>query len=496
MEEMIRKVQAYERKLNAYNLALTTMSFDQSTIAPKKGADYRIEMMSILSGEQFDYMIDPENIKMLEEALKTDLGPVMNEEVQQLCKNVFMISKLPRDFYISYGQLMDKSYMIWEKAKHANDYSMFKDTLKQVIEMSKKRTEYIYGSVDYDKMLDEYEEGMNMEKYDAFFDKIKKDLLPFIQRVVKEGKQIDDSKLHQIYPADKQAKAMDIINAYMNFDKEICYMGETEHPFTSGFSLNDVRITTKYVEDDLTSSIFSVVHEYGHAQYMFQVDPAYEGMQIGGAMTSGMHESQSRLLENYIARRKSYWVNNFEAMREIFSEQLKDVTLDEFIKMINVSKPSLIRTDADELTYPIHILIRYELEKVIMKNEIDLDNLDQAWDDKYEEYLGVRASKASEGILQDVHWSGGSFGYFPTYALGSAYAAQFMRAMEKDLDVDKELENNNFKAISDWLKEKIHQYGAFKKPEEVMEIACHEKFDPQVYIDYLINKYSKLYELN
>jgi carboxypeptidase Taq len=272
-------------------------------------------------------------------------------------------------------------------------------------------------------------------------------------------------------------------------------MGESEHPFTSDFSLHDVRITTKYLENSLTSSIFSIIHEYGHALYALHVDEKLEGLNVSKAMSSGMHESQSRLLENYIGKRYSFWVNNYPAVQNIFQEQLKDVSLDDFIKMINVTTPSLIRTEADELTYPLHIIIRYEIEKEMINDDVDFDHLNELWADKYEEYLGIRPQDDAEGILQDIHWVDGSFGYFPTYALGSAYSAQFMKAMEKDIDIDQELENNHFDVIENWLREHIHSLGALYNADEILEKVCHEPFNPNIYIDYLIQKYSSLYQL-
>lgn len=495
-EEALSFYKQYRDKCNAYQLAETTMFFDMSTIAPEKGNDYRIKMMSLLGGEAFDYQTDPENIRKIEEMSKMDLGEMMNEEVRQVLKELHRISKLPRDFYIRMQELSGKGEMVWKKAKKEEDYSIFKDTLKELIEVKKQAYEYYgYETTVYDAMLNDYETGMTIEKYDAFFARIKERLVPFIKKLNREGKKIDDAPLHQIFNAEGQEKVMDVLKEYMGFDCGECYMGISAHPFTCDFSLHDVRITNKYIEDSLISSIFSIIHEYGHALYMLHVNPEMEGLHVGRSMTSGMHESQSRFLENYIGKRSSFWVNNYPKIKEIFPEQLKNIALDDFVEMMNLSQPSLIRTEADELTYPLHILIRYELEKEMINGHIDMEHLDQIWADKHEKYLGVRPENAAEGILQDIHWSDGSFGYFPTYALGSAFGAQFFKAMRKDFDVDAALAGNHFSRIVDWLREHIHQYGALYKADEIMEKVCGESFDPDVYIDYLIEKFSKIYHI-
>ena len=493
-EEAIQFYKEYCDKCNAYNLALTTMYFDMSTIAPEAGSDYRIKVLSFLGGELFDYQTNPENIKKIEEMASFDLGEVMNEEIRQEVKNLRRVSKLPKEFYIKLQETMNHGEIAWKKARKEKNYSLFKDALKEIINVQKQAyTYYGFEGNMYDAMLDDYETGMNMEKYDVFFTCIKERLVPFIHKLVNEGRKIDASVLHLNYDEKGQEEIANLLLKYMNCDPKRCYMGTTIHPFTSDFSLNDVRITTRYVEDALASSIFSIIHEYGHALYMMNVNPEFEGMNVGRAMTSGMHESQSRFLENYIGKRKAFWVNNYPKVQEIFHDQLKDVSLDEFVTLLNVAKPSFIRTEADELTYPLHILIRYELEREMINGEIDVDRLDEIWADKYEEYLGIRPTNVNEGILQDIHWSGGSFGYFPTYALGSAFSAQFFEAMTNEIDVDYALENNEFETIENWLKEKIHKHGALYKADTIIQNVCGDSFDPNVYVDYLIDKYSKIY---
>ena len=282
---------------------------------------------------------------------------------------------------------------------------------------------------------------------------------------------------------------------YLAYDKSWGYQNETEHPFTDWVCENDCRTTTKYLEDNMVSAIFSTIHECGHAWYEHNIDPKYDGMILSNGVSSGMHESQSRLCENYLGRSKAFWEANYDKLTECFPDLLGGVSLDDFIKAVNVSTPSLVRTEADELTYPMHILIRYEIEKGLFDGTISTEGLDKTWADKYEEYLGIRPEHARDGILQDVHWSDASFGYFPTYALGSAFAAQFMDSMRKDIDVDSYLREGRYAEIEGWLREHIHRYGCRYNADEIMLKATGKPFDVNYYLDYLEDKYTKLYNL-
>lgn len=494
-EQAIEFYTEYNKKCNAYNLALTTMYFDMHTIAPIKGSDYRIDMMSLLSGELFDYQTSKENIQKLNEISKLDLGELYNKEIALVLKEVNKTALLPKEFYMKMHTVYSKGQVNWKKAKDAKDYNLFKDTLKEIVEVTKEAYRY-YNKSDnlYNDMLDDYEEGMTMAQYDNFFNVVKEQLVPLV-KAVNNATPIDDSVLFKYYDPKKQEQFMHVLLDYMKYDKDESYLTTTEHPFTCDFSLHDVRITTKYVENSLASSIFSVIHEYGHALYALQVDDKLEGLQISRSMSSGMHESQSRFLENYIGKNNAYWTNNYPKLKDIFKEELKDVSLEDFLKMMNVSKPSLIRVEADELTYPLHILIRYELEKQMMNGDVDYNTLDILWADKYEEYLGIRPKNPSEGILQDIHWSEGMFGYFPTYALGSAFGAQFYNTMKNQINIEDALNNNQFEIIRNWLKENIHTYGATLTADEILNKVTHESFNPQYYVDYLKEKYTKLYNI-
>ena len=494
--ENLKKFEEWIFKQSAYTMALAILNFDKTTIAPVAGNPYRDKRMAYLAGEHFSIMVDPEMVKVLKE-LKEDetLDGDTKRAVELYYKGVMDTVCIPKEEYVQMRELFNRAYDAWLEAKNKDEYSIFEPYLKEIIET--KRKVYGYRNSDlplYDQMLDDYEPGMNQEKFDTFFSAIKERLVPLIQKV-QEAKQIDDSFLHQTYPIDKQKEFMDSLLKYLHFDETWGYQNETEHPFTTWVCENDCRTTTKYILNNVSSAILSTVHEVGHATYEHDIDDKYDGMILSEGVSSGMHESQSRLMENYLGRTLPFWEANFPKLQEVFPEQLKDVTAEDFVKAINLSEPSFIRTEADELTYPLHVLIRYEIEKGLFNGTISTEGLNETWKKMYKEYLGVDVPNDRVGILQDVHWSDGSFGYFPTYALGSAFAAQFMIKMREDMDVDEALRSGHYEKCVAWLKENIHKYGCRYSADEIMMKATGKPFDVNAYIDYLEDKYTKLYNL-
>ena len=281
----------------------------------------------------------------------------------------------------------------------------------------------------------------------------------------------------------------------MCFDKSRGLIKESEHPFTSGYGTSDVRITTHYYEDLLISSIFSCIHELGHATYEQQCNPKLDETLVGGGASMAMHESQSRFYENIVGRSYEFWERHYPKLQSIFKEELKDVSLEDFYKHVNNVECSLIRTEADELTYPLHIMIRYEIEKMLLSDQIKVKDLPTVWNKMVKDYLGIDVPNDTLGVLQDVHWSGGSFGYFPTYAYGSAMSAQLYNAMSKDFNIDEALKEGTTEKINNWLKENVHQFGGSLLPNDILLKATNEAFNPNYYVNYLKEKYTKIYNI-
>ncbi len=493
-EEALKQYEEVREKIASYRLALNTSSWDNATVAPKKGAAYRNQMMAILSGELFSIETDPNYLELIETLSQMDLEDELKREIIQIKKDQDKSKYIPKDVYIQYAQLLHDGETLWEEAKDKKDYQLFKPMLKQLVEMTRKVVSYRKDNRSvYDQLLDDFEPDFNVEKYDIFFEKLRTDLVPLIHQI-NQLKTKRFAWLDEEVTIDVQRKLVHKLAEFLQFSKETGLISESAHPFSEGFSAFDNRVTVKYHEDNFTSSLFALIHEVGHATYNGQVDEKYNGHHVANSMSYGMHESQSRLFENMLGRSKSFWTSLYPFFQEEVIS-LKEVSLDEFILGVNFVESSLIRIEADELTYPLHIMVRYEIEKDLFNEVIDVEGLDEVWANKYEAYLGIRPQNASEGILQDIHWSGGAFGYFPTYALGSAYSAQWMHQMRKDLDVDQILESGNIKDILDWLKEKIHHSGGLYKAEELLNEVTTEAFNPQYYVDYLVDKFKTQYQI-
>ena len=492
--EKLKKYKDWIFRCSAYQMALNIISIDKQTVAPSAGSAYRDERSAYLSGELFSLETDPEIVTLLED-LKNDNDIDVEDKraIELYYKRIMDTLCIPKDEYVAFKRLCDESFDAWLLAKSKADYSIFEPYLKRVIESKKKL--YGYRNSDksiYNQMLDDFEPGMSVEKYDIFFEALKNRLVPLIKKVT-NAKQIKEDFLHQSFPVGEQKKFMDELLKYLHFDPSWGYQNESEHPFTSWTCENDCRTTTKYIENNVASAILSTVHEVGHAYYEHNINPKYDGMILSEGVSCGMHESQSRLCENYLGKTLAFWKYHYPRLQEVFPKQLGKVALEDFYKAINASKPSFVRTEADELTYPLHILIRYEIEKGLFDGSISTEGLDKTWNAKYKEYLGIDVPNDRLGILQDVHWSDGSFGYFPTYALGTAFAAQYVHTMKKDIDVDSLLENNHFDEIMKWLKENIHTYGFLYEAPKLMKMVTGEDFDVNYFLDYIEEKYTKLY---
>ncbi len=493
-EQALQEHKAYQEKVAAYTLALTTINWDAYTIAPKQGAAYRNKMAAFLSGELFSITTDPKVIERLEVMSKFDYDEVTNREIAQMKKEIDKTRYIPKDVYVAYNNLVLSANDIWEEAKSKSNYELFKPILKQLIEQTKVIVSYRKDPRPvYEQLLDDYETNMGIKAYDAFFDRLRTQIVPLIHQIKNRNRQ-RPAWLSAKVPLDQQAKVVERLAKFLDYSKGSGQISLSVHPFSQDFSAHDNRVTVRYLENNFTSSIFALIHEVGHATYNGQVNETYDGRYIRKSMTYGLHESQSRLLENNLGRSKAFWSSFYPEVIEMIP-LLKTVSVDEFIAGINYVEPSLIRIEADELTYPLHVMVRYEIEKELFNGSLDVEKLDEVWADKMEEYLGVRPANASEGVLQDVHWSGAMFGYFPTYALGSAYSAQWMKALRKDVDVEESLSSNQFTLIKKWLKENIHTHGGVYEPKELLTSVTGEPFNPQYYIDYLKEKVSTFYKM-
>ena len=347
----------------------------------------------------------------------------------------------------------------------------------------------------YDVYLDQFEPGLNTEKCDAFFNELKEGIVPLINKIMASPDKPDESILKGPWDIEKQRQLSPRIMKLIGLDLNHVAIGESEHPFTSGFYNGDVRITTHYYEDEMLSNLYSVVHEGGHALYESHISDRYFATSLAGGVSMGIHESQSRMFENCIGRSREFIKCILPMLKELFPVRFENTELEELYRAVNVARPGLIRTEADEVTYCLHIILRYELEKQLMNGSLKVKDLPEAWNKLMKELLGLEVPCDAKGVLQDIHWAGGDLGYFPSYALGTAYAAQFMEAMRREMPLDELIEKGEFAPILSWLEEHIWQYGSEHSPEWLIRNACGEDFSPRYYLDYLNKKYSEIYSL-
>ena len=320
-------------------------------------------------------------------------------------------------------------------------------------------------------------------------------MVPLIKKITAKGDVIRTDFMNRNCPIELQKKLSDRIMEIMHINRDDCSIGETEHPFTTHFNKHDVRITTHYHEDSVVSNMYSVIHEGGHALYELNTGDNLIGTTVAAGTSMSIHESQSRFYENIIGRSEAFCDLIFPKIKELFPEQFEGVTAHDFYLAVNKTMPSLKRTEADEVTYSLHIMVRYELEKRLLSGEVTVKQLPDEWNRLYKEYLGIDVPNNRQGVLQDMHWGGGLIGYFPSYALGSAYGAQILHHMKKDLDVDKLIREDRIDVITAWLTERIYKYGKMLRPSEALKNACGEDFDPDYYVNYLTEKMTKIYDL-
>ena len=496
--EAIEKLYTLQSKLSAYDHASSLIYYDGATTAPKGTAENRGHTLSVLSEEIYKLSTGEETVSLLEflDAHREELSEKDRRIVEIALRDIREMKLIPMEEYIAYQELMVKADDVWHSAKENNDFASFCPILEEIFATTVRFAGYCAPDQEpYNYCLNKYEEGLTMEKCDAFFAALKAKIVPLIAKI-RAAEQVDDACLMGCFPAADQEKFSLSLMEIMGIDLAHCGLATTEHPFTISLgSHRDVRITTNYKEDNVASSMYSVIHEGGHALYDLNSAEDLAYTFLDGGVSMGIHESQSRFYENILGRSEAFIRYIFPKMQECFPEQMKGCTAEELYRAINLVTPSLIRTEADEVTYCLHVMIRYELEKRIVSGELAVRDLPAEWNRLYREYLGVEVPDDTHGVLQDSHWSGGGIGYFPSYALGSAYGAQMLAKMKESVDVEACLAKGDFAPINDWNREHIWKYGRMLKPNALLNQVLQAEFDPTYYTDYLEKKFSEIYHL-
>lgn len=499
MSETLEKLKQYLEEMNNFGHATSLLYWDMETSMPREGFEGHSNALAFLSTESFKRSVSDEMGEMLEILTKKDefdaLPDIWKYNVKELKKNYDENKAVPVDFYNEFIKQQNECGRDWQEAKKASDFSIFAPSLEKMIEMTKKMQGYTHPGKDvYDSLLNQYEEGMDSATYDRIFGELKEGLLPLLDKIL-AAKQPDETKFQIKYDIEPQKAVEKMLLDYIGFSFDKGCTGETEHPFTLNLSSKDVRVSNHFREDDATDPMFSAIHEGGHAIFEQNVNPEFDGTPAGSCDYLGLHESQSRFYENVLGRNKNFWLPIYEKLLKL-EPDFKDVTLDEFYLHINHVKNSFIRTAADEVTYCLHVILRYEIEKEIFRNNAPVSKLPEMWNQKMQEYLHITPTDDSVGVLQDMHWSDGSFGYFPTYLLGTIYDGMFLEALEKDLGpIDDILKEGRIKDITKWLNTNIHQYGSSRKPREVIKAVCGKEVSAKPILKYFEEKYKVIYNL-
>lgn len=497
MEEQLKKLKETLNKLKLYYHALGIISFDFETIAPKDARENEAETLNYFSNEAFKIKNSDEMKELIvtlyehKEDLKDELDKSL---IEKLYESYLKQKNITPEFDFKMSKVFNDAYNNWLDAKEKSDYKLFKNSLGEVIKVSKEEVELREDKLSnfYDNLLNDCEKGMLRKDLDPFFDELKEGLLILISKIKNSKHTIRRDFLTRNVPIYKQAEFSEYLLKLNGYDFNRGCIATTEHPFTSDISEFDARVTTHYYENLFVSNIYSIIHEGGHAIFMQNERPEDHAHFINDYITNGMHESVSRFYENIIGRSKEYIHLIYPKFHELFIEEMGDVTEEELYEAVNIVEPSLIRTEADEVTYGLHIIIRYEMEKMICDGKIKLEDINKKWNELYKEYLGIEVPNDSEGVLQDVHWTSG-FGYFPSYAIGNCYNAMYLKKLKEDLPFEEKILNGDLECIKEWLKEHVFKHANVLTPKERIKEITGKQLTPKDFLEYLNEKYSKIY---
>lgn len=496
VNKVVKDVLVRYHDLWALGYVSSVAYWDTETYMPGGAIKERSIVFGKLAVLRQKMLLHPEFVELVEKGEKEEgLNDYEKGVIRVLKRSIEKLKKLPPEFVEEFSKVTNQSRVVWRQAKEKNDYELFAPYLEKIIELSRKRAEYLgYEEHPYDALLDYYEEGLLTRELDALFSKLKPHIIDLYRKILNSSEYLEKHPLEdEKYDKDKMHELNLKIMKLLGFPFEYGRLDISAHPFTIGIGIRDVRITSRYAGFDFKRSLLATIHEFGHALYELQQDEKLMGTPVTGGVSMGVHESQSRFWENMIGRNLKF----VEAIHNDLKQYLPFIEKYdsyEVYRYLNLVRPELIRVEADEVTYNLHIILRFEMEKMFMEEKVDVKELPQLWENKIEEYLGVRPKNYAEGILQDIHWSQGSIGYFPTYSLGTILAVQVAKKLEKEVaPLDDVISKKDFSPIRNWLKEKIHKWGAIYPPKELIKRALGEEIRVEPFIEHLREKYGKLY---
>jgi carboxypeptidase Taq len=500
-EKAYDELRSRSRRRALLGSCASLLSWDEQAYMPRGGAGHRAEQLALLAGLHHEQATDPRIGELLgaveETELVADSESAEAVNVREWRHDFDRATKLPRDLVEELARATSLGQQVWVEAKQARDFGRFRGALETILSLKQREAACLgKGPSDYDALLDDYERGATAAALAPLFEELRQALVPLIVRIADAPKKPDVAVLRREFPVERQRLVGEMAAALVGFDFERGRLDVTAHPFCSEIGPGDCRITTRYDEKDFGESFFSILHEVGHALYEQGLDPAHYGTPMGESASLGVHESQSRLWENAVGRSRPYWEHFYSLTQRVFHDALHDVSLERFHAAVNHVEPSLVRVQADEVTYNLHVIVRFELERALLAGDLPVGDLPGAWRQKYEEYLNVKPADDAEGCLQDIHWSAGLFGYFPTYTLGNIYASQlFSRAREELGDLDREISVGRFEGLIEWLRGRVHRHGKRYRPAVLIERATNRPPKPDKLIGQLERKYAEIYGL-
>jgi carboxypeptidase Taq len=473
------------------------LGWDERTYMPTQGSRHRGEQMALLARLVHEMLTAPRVGELLAaaEAEKPERDSVEAANLREIRRAHDRAAKLPRELVEELARVTTQAQQVWQQARHDNDFPAFLPWLEKIVALKRREAQAVgYTEAAYDALLDEYEPGATTAEVTAVFAELRKELVPLVAGILERGKRPKTDILEREYPVERQAIFGQSAAAAIGFDFTAGRLDVTTHPFCSTTGPGDVRLTTRYNAKHFNEGFFGILHEAGHGIYEQGLPAEHFGTPCGSAASLGIHESQSRLWENQVGRSRVFWEHFFPRARQVFVGALHDVGFDDFLLAVNDVRPSLIRIEADEATYNLHIILRFELEQALVSGDLEAANVPGAWNEKFQQFLGLTPPNDAQGCLQDIHWSFGGLGYFPTYTLGNLYAAQFMEQARSDLPGFEEgVRRGDFAALKGWLHEKIHRHGQRWRAGELCRRITGRALSPQPLVRYLREKYEALY---
>ncbi len=488
-------------KIEDLKAAAAVLSWDQETYMPPGGAEARAQQLSTLQSMAHEQFVADETGTLLDRAADALDNPESLDDDASLVRvarrDYERARRVPSSLVAELSKATSRAKEAWKNAREDDDFSQFAPHLERLVELSVEKAEAIgYEEDPYDALLEEYEPGRTTSEVQALFDDLREELVPLVDAIA-AAPQIDDAVLQRSYPPTTQETFVGQVVSELGYDFDRGRQDVSAHPFTTSFAVDDVRLTTRYDESNVASAFFSTVHEAGHGMYEQGIDPALERTPLAEGASLSIHESQARLWENHVGRSRPFWQHYFAPLQDAFPDALGDSNAERFYRAINKVEPSLIRVEADEVTYNLHVMLRFELERGLIAGTLDVNELPARWNDAMDDFLGVVPDTDANGVLQDVHWSLGAFGYFPTYTLGTLTAAQLVDAIRENVpDLNDRLADGRTDAILDWLRTRVHRYGRKLKAPDLLTRATGEPLSTEAWLQYVRNKFGELYDLS